>query len=330
MDQTHHKKHLTQQLSTAVELNHQSIPILKEKDILELFGMISLDEKLRVLEAFGQSDGAQFIQAIDQFIQQGMDEKRLLNDLIDVLKDILIAYKTKNFDLLRVLTEADVNRLLLSLSIEQTNTLLDMIFFLLADYKVNGNWLNMFEIRGLSLMEKKQDIVPVKQPTPLPAKPLVSSPLPKASQPSSSSISEEGDSLYIDDLNIIKIMLDGNKEEKQSLLKEWDQLDTLMLDESMGPIATLLKDGKPYVLSEYVLILEYDNALQAAKLNRVQNQSALQDVLANLYPEPVLIYAVNRQESLKLNKLFLDLRQLGKLPAKTQTPPTVRNWKFNV
>lgn len=36
MDQTHHKKHLTQQLSTAVELNHQSIPILKEKDILEL------------------------------------------------------------------------------------------------------------------------------------------------------------------------------------------------------------------------------------------------------------------------------------------------------
>lgn len=303
---------------------------IQEKDILELFGMISLDEKLRVLEAFGQSDGAQFIQAIDQFIQQGMDEKRLLNDLIDVLKDILIAYKTKNFDLLRVLTEADVNRLLLSLSIEQTNTLLDMIFFLLADYKVNGNWLNMFEIRGLSLMEKKQDIVPVKQPTPLPAKPLVSSPLPKASQPSSSSISEEGDSLYIDDLNIIKIMLDGNKEEKQSLLKEWDQLDTLMLDESIGPIATLLKDGKPYVLSEYVLILEYDNALQAAKLNRVQNQSALQDVLANLYPEPVLIYAVNRQESLKLNKLFLDLRQLGKLPAKTQTPPTVRNWKFNV
>ncbi len=303
---------------------------IQEKDILELFGMISLDEKLRVLEAFGQSDGAQFIQAIDQFIQQGMDEKRLLNDLIDVLKDILIAYKTKNFDLLRVLTEADVNRLLLSLSIEQTNTLLDMIFFLLADYKVNGNWLNMFEIRGLSFMEKKQDMVPVKQPTPIPAKPLVSSPLPKVIQPSASSLSEEGDSLYIDDLNIIKIMLDGNKEEKQSLLKEWDQLDTLMLDESIGPIATLLKDGKPYVLSEYVLILEYDNALQAAKLNRVQNQSALQDVLANLYPEPVLIYAVNRQESLKLNKLFLDLRQLGKLPAKTQTPPTVRNWKFNV
>ncbi len=303
---------------------------IQEKDILQLFGMISLDEKLRVLEAFGQSDGAQFIQAIDQFIQQGMDEKRLLNDLIDVLKDVLIAYKTKNFDLLSVLSEADINRLLLSVSIEQTETLLEMIFFLLADYKVNGNWLNMFEIRGLSLMEKKQDIVPVKQPTISPPKPLVSSPSPKPSQPSSSSLIEEGDSLYIDDLNIIKIMLDGNKEEKQSLLKEWDQLDTLMLDESFGPIATLLKDGKPYVLSEYVLILEYDNALQAAKLNRVQNQSALQDVLANLYPEPVLIYAVNRQESLKLNKLFLDLRQLGKLPAKTQTPPTVRNWKFNV
>jgi hypothetical protein len=216
------------------------------------------------------------------------------------------------------------------MTIEQTERLLDMLFYLLSDFKVNGHWLRMFQLRGLTLMEKVLDHPSPNhepKPKPTPSLPKVStSPI----QPSTSrsALSEDGESLYIDDLNIIKIMVDGNKEAKQSLLKEWDQLDTLMLDDQLGPLATLLKDGKPYVLSEHVLILEYDNPLLASKLNRVANQVALQDLLSNLYPEPVLLYAVNRQESLKLNKLFLDLRQLGKLPVRVQTPPTVKNWKF--
>jgi DNA polymerase-3 subunit gamma/tau len=301
-----------------------------EKDILQLFGMISKSEKLNVIEAFANKQASRFIQLTDQFIQLGIDEKRLLNELIDVLKDLLILFKTKDPTLLTILNEDDVNRLLNVMTIEQTERLLDMLFYLLSDFKVNGHWLRMFQLRGLTLMEKVLDHPSPNhepKPKPTPSLPKVStSPI----QPSTSrsALSEDGESLYIDDLNIIKIMVDGNKEAKQSLLKEWDQLDTLMLDDQLGPLATLLKDGKPYVLSEHVLILEYDNPLLASKLNRVANQVALQDLLSNLYPEPVLLYAVNRQESLKLNKLFLDLRQLGKLPVRVQTPPTVKNWKF--
>ena len=303
---------------------------ITEKDILQLFGMISKSEKLNLIESFANKQAARFIQLTDHFIQLGIDEKRFLNELIDVLKDVLILFKTKDQTLLRTLNEEDVNRLLNAITIEQTERLLDVMFYLLSDFKVNGHWLRMFQLRGLTLMEKVQDNV--KPSLEHKAKPSLSpsnaSPT-FSSTPSQSTITEEGESLYIDDLNIIKIMVDGNKEAKQSLLKEWDQLDTLMLDDHVGATATLLKDGKPYVLSEHVLILEYDNPLLASKVNRVVNQSALQDLLANLYPEPVLIYAVNRQESLKLNKLFLDLRQLGKLPVRVQTPPSVKNWKFN-
>lgn len=298
-------------------------------DILSLFGMISKNEKLHVIEAFGEKQAARFIQLTDHFMQLGVDEKRLLNELVDILKDILVLFKTKDKDLLQVLNEEDVNRLLSVLTIAQTEQLLEMMFYLLSDFKVNGQWLRMFQLRGLTIMEKVIDQAPIHQEIkPKPPINVVKSPSPSTPKPTIESVSEEGDSLYIDDLNIIKIMVDGNKEAKQVLLKEWDQLDTWMLDEQSGPIASLLKDGKPYVLSEHVLILEYDNPLLASKLNRVNNQPAIQDMLANVYPDPVLVYAVNRQESLKLNKLFLDLRQLGKLPVKVQTPPTVKNWKF--
>jgi hypothetical protein len=43
-----------------------------------------------------------------------------------------------------------------------------------------------------------------------------------------------------------------------------------------------------------------------------------------------LIYAINPAESTKLKKLFLDLQSLKKLPEKSSTPPTVKNWKWSV
>jgi hypothetical protein len=41
-----------------------------------------------------------------------------------------------------------------------------------------------------------------------------------------------------------------------------------------------------------------------------------------------VVYAINRQEAVKLKKLFMDLAQLNKLPSKQDTPPTVKNWTF--
>jgi DNA polymerase-3 subunit gamma/tau len=298
-------------------------------DLFNLFGIVSIDEKLTLLEAIGQGNVTRFVQQIDRLIQLGVDEKRFLNDLVDILKDILILFKTKNPDLLYRLSESMVNRLLDSLTLEHVERMLKTIFYLLSDFKANGQWLRLFEVETLSTMStnptsltktssKSLQPLPVKIPTDKPAPNHVSSPL-----------LDTGDVIYIDDLNIIKIMVEGNKEAKQELLREWHQLETYAMDSALSPIALLLQDGKPYVLSEHVLILEYDNPLMAKTCNVLANQSAIQDLLANIYPEPILIYGVNRQESLKLNKLFLDLRQLGKLPVKTHVPPTVKNWKFS-
>jgi hypothetical protein len=65
-----------------------------------------------------------------------------------------------------------------------------------------------------------------------------------------------------------------------------------------------------------------------AKLNILANQSLIQAVIKQVSGYEGLVYSINRQEAVKLKKLFMDLSQLNKLPAKQDTPPTVKNWTF--
>jgi hypothetical protein len=65
-----------------------------------------------------------------------------------------------------------------------------------------------------------------------------------------------------------------------------------------------------------------------AKFNIIQNQSLIQAVIKQISGYEGLVYAINRQEAVKLKKLFMDLSQLNKLPGKQDTPPTVKNWNF--
>ena len=92
-------------LDQAIAFNQNTIT---SADLFNLFGIVSVDEKLTLLEAIGQGNVTRFVQQIDRLIQLGVDEKRFLNDIVDLLKDVLILFKTKNPDLLYRLNESTV------------------------------------------------------------------------------------------------------------------------------------------------------------------------------------------------------------------------------
>jgi DNA polymerase III subunit gamma/tau len=136
----------------------------------------------------------------------------------------------------------------------------------------------------------------------------------------------EGDGLTIDDDNIIKIMTGGLRQEKNRLLERWLDLEQLTIDPKIGKFASLLRDGRPYVLSKDVLILEYDLPTLINKINLVHHQKILQDIVFWLLGKRVIIYAFSRNESIRLKKVFLNLSQIGKLPGKDNLAVHVEGW----
>lgn len=123
-----------------------------------------------------------------------------------------------------------------------------------------------------------------------------------------------GDKNVLDDETMIKIMVLGDKEERQTISKKWDDFANLATHPRYGAIATLLKDGRPYIIAKEVLVLEYDFDCLAERVNVIANQSAIADLIKGIVGRHVFVYAIVRSDALRLQKSFFGLRQLNRLP----------------
>jgi DNA polymerase-3 subunit gamma/tau len=295
----------------------------QESDLLQLFGLVSIEEKINLLTSIGQQDQTGMIQKIEQFIKIGADFKRLLNDLLMMLKDVLILVKTQQPSLMSTINESQANRLLEYVTLQTIPLLVNALLTLQLDARNAQAIPGMLQLR---LLQLQPDANKTK------SQPTIFDVMKKTATPSQNelppSIHETGDAIYIDDVNMIKVMVTGDKDQKHDLIESWKKLDELLYQPKYAAIAALLKDARPYVLSKHILVLEVDQVSNSAKFNVVLNQKFIQTVIKQISGYEGLVYAINRQEAGKLKKLFMDLSQLNKLPTKQDTPPTVKNWNF--
>jgi DNA polymerase III subunit gamma/tau len=300
----------------------------RQPDVLKLFGLASMADKFALLTAVGEKNITVIVEKIDHLTALGADFKALLMDLLIILKDVLILVKTQNPSLMTLIRETEANKLLESLSLDLINQLIELLMSLQGDYRQTQALPALIQLRLMTLASGPA--VPVKSPTifEVMKPPIKSNVTPGQSTPSSPELASIGESLFIDDVNIIKVMVAGDKDQKLDMVAAWKRLDDLKFQSNHAAIVLALKDTRPYVLSKHILILEADTPQQAQKLNLLPNQPLIQATVQTISSFKGLVYTVNRQESVKLKKLFMDLAQLNKLPAKLDTPPTVKNWTF--
>jgi DNA polymerase-3 subunit gamma/tau len=133
-------------------------------------------------------------------------------------------------------------------------------------------------------------------------------------QPIQCGIDVTGDKNSLDDETMIKIMVLGDKEERQNISKKWDDFVGLVAHPRYGLVASLLKDGRPYIVAKDVLVLEYDFDCLAERINIMANQVAIAELMKNIIGREVFVYAIVRSEALRLQKSYFNLRQLNRLP----------------
>ena len=346
-------------------------PHLLERDILDIFGLAGMSEKLNLLKAIIDGNVSQVLKILEAFIAHGIDIKRLNNDLLDMLKDILIYEKTGNSSLLLCLKENETIDLLNGrLSLKKCGDMIDILLKAQSDFRFVSNIRSLFEVVLLKLTtlddaavstEVKKVVAPLPSPTPksdpLPEnKPLSKPALPKPEfapetpviQPQkpvkvlempaevkapvleekasvkqesplklpeiNASFATEGETLTIDDDTLVNVMTCGNKEEKIKLFSRWDELSSFAADPKIGKFVSILKDGRPFVICKECLVLEYEFITLVNKVNLLRNQSTFSKIIESIIGRKVVVYAMPRAETLRVSKIFLNLRQLQKLP----------------
>ena len=319
---------------------------LETQDVLDIFALESKDEKLALLNSIISKDVADVLSRINRYISLGTDIKRLTDDLLLILKDILIYQSSRNTSCLEILNEDEAKTFFKRLDIEETLKMIDVVMSAQKDYKTVSSIIPLFEVTILKLITAKKDgtayesileqqveekplpkVEPAAPKMPEPQKPSEEKPVSLFDQPVEEEkpivLSEnvlvikdtrKDNSFFINDDLMINVMVISKKEIKNQLLDEWSNLKRYITHPTLGKAASLLVDGRPLVASNKVLVIEYQFPTTAERANLIENQEAIQNVVETVFGKKMFVYAVSRKESVRCQQNYMNKLQISKLP----------------
>ena len=127
-------------------------------------------------------------------------------------------------------------------------------------------------------------------------------------------VETSGEQYSLDDETIIKLMVLGDKEGRKSLINRWDELNSYLGHPQLGDVVALIKDGRPFIVTKDVIVMEYDFDKLSKKANIKTNQDNISKIMSQMIGRNVFVYALPRSEAIRLITAFHNLRQISQLP----------------
>ena len=331
---------------------------IEEEDVIKMFGLVSSQDKIRLLENIKDGNTLKVLKTYDEFIIRNIDLSRLVNELLTLLKDSLVYLKTRDKSLITSSKEADAKEIMLKFDESELLSYIDLLLKCQNEFKTTSDPNFLFEIYLLKLLKvgTSQEVTVQTVETPI-KKPVVTAPLPQEQTPVSTNntakfqdftktntvpeekvnevkpaanlklkpsntefavLETEGDIRQITMDELIKLTIISNRDERKMLSERWNALEQLINDPNEGPYASLLLDSRPYIVTNSNLILICDYKNTAKKINIISNQEGLNKLVKKVLGRKVCLYALNRDESTELIKKYRNLQELNHLPKKTE------------
>ncbi len=322
---------------------------LNVNDILSIFALESKEEKIKLIHSIINHDMSDVLSRLNNYVSKGTDIKRLTEDLLLILKDIVIFNSSANKDYLEALNEEEATELSRNIPSDLAIQMIDILMNTVKDYKNVTSINPIFEITLIKLTsldtvvkpvmttpkvtkaepvveQKKQEPTYISTPEPIKevAKPVVEEKKEESPQLEGDITindnviylkdAEKEDSFEIDDSLMVNVMVVSKKEIKAELLDGWKNIKRLATHPVVGKAATLLIDGRPLVASKNIVVLEYAMPKLAEKVNSKDMQAELQTVIEHIFHRKMFIYGVSRNKSVDLQSLYMNLLQIGRLP----------------
>lgn len=206
---------------------------LKEGDVLSVFGLASVKEKVELLEKISNGDIPGVLAKLNQFLDAGIDIKRLNASLLEVLKDVLVYARTKDESLLSQLKADSAKKLGQTISVKKANQMIEVFLQAQINFKTVSNIRSLFELTLLQLTSLSESApkveeaksepeaapAPVKpaaeeKPAKMEEKPAKAAPMPKIEE------EEEEIGLYTGDVPPAFLFEDEKKPEPAPVVEE--------------------------------------------------------------------------------------------------------------
>ena len=302
-------------------------------DVLDMFALESTEEKIALLTSISNHDIGDVLSRLNQYVSRGSDIRRLTNDLLLIMKDILIYQQSNNTKYLEILNETNVDQLADKFTSKEALAMIDTLLNAMKDYKNVTSINPLFEVTLLKLttMNAKEDVIKeekivtrtIEKTANNYEKPVISAPSYEKTQFITGEPlvikGAENDGCYkINDDLMINIMVTSKKDIKNEIADKWGNIKRYLSHPELGKAAAILVDTHPLVASKKVLVVESQFTKTVEKINAVENQKELQNLILNITGNKIFIHAVSRNDSIRLQKEYMDRFQVGKLPKQSE------------
>ena len=160
--------------------------VLHEEDVLAMYGLASIDEKVDLILSIKEGNVAEVVKKSEAYLAGGIDIRRLVLELISLLKDLLIYEKTNDLSLMEKLDKENADTLAKNLSPADCNSMISSLI------EAQNNFKNVSDIRSLfelTLLRMASNDTPA--PAPKPVKKQAPAPAPKVQEPEVKEVESE-------------------------------------------------------------------------------------------------------------------------------------------
>ena len=241
---------------------------LNVDDILDMFALESTEEKIELITSITHGNVVDVLNRLNDYVARGTDIKRLTNDLLMILKDVLIFQTSLKTDFFEVLKEHEARELAKIIDEKNTLSMINILMETLKDYKNVTSIVPLFEVTLLKMTTLNTPARPaqkVEEKVEIPAKPQpkVEKPVIQQQEPMSlfdtfeepkkevviskdtlvlkGTKGEEG--FVVSDELMINIMVTSKKDYKNKFLEDWKKIKMYTTHPQIGNAAMMLLDS---------------------------------------------------------------------------------------
>lgn len=170
--------------------------VLHEEDVLAMYGLASIDEKVDLILSIKEGNVAEVVKKSEAYLAGGIDIRRLVLELISLLKDLLIYEKTNDVTLMEKLDKENADTLAKNLSPADCNSMISALIDAQNNFKNVSDIRSLFELTLLRMASSDNPAPapapkPVKKTEPKPVEPKVEEPKPEPEPVAAEPVAEE-------------------------------------------------------------------------------------------------------------------------------------------
>ncbi|MBP5301380.1 MAG: DNA polymerase III subunit gamma/tau [Bacilli bacterium] len=264
---------------------------ITENNVIDLFSLISDDEKNQLLIDLGNSNIESVLKKINFLSEKFSNCKIIVLSLINTLKDVLL-YKTIPYNnSLFNNPEAQIRKISEYFSEQDINKIIDILLSFLKQTEIEQNHKLLLEIAFLkiiSLLQKEKEGKKKKEET------------------------NNKKILLLEDNELLNIISKNNKILKNSICSEWKEKisaffkKNINIEEKQKNILFLLSEAEPFIINNNYLIVTLNFNHLVEKINKQDNQPIIKKIIHTITDKNVLTYAITKEKQEELKKKFLN------------------------